>query len=51
VTITDIGRKGDGIARYGKYTIYVPNIVKGAKVKVKIEKISGNLAFARCVEQ
>ncbi len=51
VTITDIGKKGDGIARYGKYTIYVPNTVKGARVKVKIEKISGNLAFARCVER
>ncbi|HEX17559.1 MAG: translation initiation factor IF-2 subunit beta [Thermoplasmata archaeon] len=50
VVISDIGKKGDGIAHYGRYTIYVPNAVRGSKVKVKIEKISGTLAFARLVE-
>ena len=50
VVISDIGKKGDGIAHYGRYTIYVPNAVRGSKVKVKIEKISGTLAFARPVE-
>lgn len=50
VTISDIGKKGDGVAHYGKYTIYVPYAVKGAKVKVKIEKISGTLAFAKLVQ-
>lgn len=50
VTVSDIGKKGDGVAHYGKYTIYVPYAVKGAKVKVRIEKISGTLAFARLVQ-
>jgi translation initiation factor 2 subunit 2 len=45
LTIKDIGKKGDGIAYFDKYTIYVSGAIKGAMVKVKIEKISGNVAF------
>lgn len=45
--ITDLSRDGDGIARYGEYTIYVPGARKGEKVKVKIEKIKKNVAFGR----
>lgn len=47
VTIQDIGRKGDGIARHDKYIIYVPGATKGTTLKVKIEKITGTIAFAR----
>jgi len=50
LTIKDIGKKGDGIAYYGKYIIYVNGAVKGTQVKVKIEKISGTVAFGRIVE-
>lgn len=50
LTIKDIGKKGDGIAYYDKYTIYVTGAVKGSAVKVKIEKISGTVAFGRIVE-
>ena len=50
LTIKDIGRKGDGIAYFDKYTVYVSGAVKGSSVKVKIEKISGNVAFGRIVE-
>jgi len=46
LTIKDIGRKGDGIAYHDKYTVYVSGAVKGTNVKVKIEKISGTVAFA-----
>jgi len=49
VTITDIGKRGDGLAHLGKYTIYIPSAMKGTTVKVKIEKISGTVAFARIV--
>ncbi len=45
--ITDLSRDGDGIARYGEYTIYVPGARKGEKVKVKIEKIKKDVAFGR----
>lgn len=50
LTIKDIGRKGDGIAYHDKYTIYVAGAMKGSMVKVKIEKISGTVAFGHIVE-
>lgn len=40
------GKKGDGIARIDKFTIFVPNARNGEIVKAKINKIDGNLAFA-----
>ncbi|MEF8847896.1 MAG: translation initiation factor IF-2 subunit beta [Candidatus Thermoplasmatota archaeon] len=49
VTIKDIGRKGDGVAYYDKYRIYVSGAMKGSEVKIRIQKISGNLAFAKIV--
>ena len=50
LTIKDIGRKGDGIAYFDKYVVYVAGAVKGSLVKVKIEKISGTVAFGHVVE-
>lgn len=47
LTIKDIGKRGDGVAFFNKYVIYIPGAVKGAVVKVKIEKISGTVAFGR----
>ncbi len=47
VEITGTGRKGDGVAEKGKYTIFVPGANKGDIVEIFIENISGNLAFAR----
>ncbi len=46
IMIEDVGRKGDGIAKLDKYVVYVPGTAKGAKLRVKIQKISGNVAFA-----
>ncbi len=50
LTIKDIGRKGDGVAFFDKYVIYVSGAVKGSTVKVKIEKVSGTVAFGKIVE-
>lgn len=47
VKITGTGRKGDGVAERGKYTIFVPGAQEGDIVSVYIENVSGNLAFAR----
>jgi translation initiation factor 2 subunit 2 len=49
VEITGTGRKGDGVAERGKYTIFVPGAREGDVVNAKIENISGSLAFARKV--
>ncbi len=46
VMIEDIGKKGDGVARVDRFIIYVPGTVKGTRTKVKINKITGNVAFA-----
>jgi len=47
VEITGTGRKGDGVAEKGEYTIFVPGADEGDVVEIYIENISGNLAFAR----
>ncbi len=51
LTIQDIGRKGDGIAKVGDYTIFVAGTAKGATVKVMIEKVAGRVAFGRVVRE
>ena len=47
VEITGTGRKGDGVAERGKYTIFVPGASEGDVVDIYIDNISGTLAFAR----
>jgi len=47
--ITGTGRKGDGVAERGSYTIFVPGAREGDVVRAVIEDTSGNLAFARLV--
>jgi translation initiation factor 2 subunit 2 len=49
VQITGTGRKGDGVAERGKYTIFVPGAQEGQTVRIRIENISGSLAFAKLV--
>ena len=51
LTIKNIGRKGDGVAYFDKYIVYVSGGVKGSTIKVKIEKISGNVAFGNIVNE
>lgn len=47
VEITDTGRKGDGVAKRGGYTVFVPGAQEGDVVDIYIENVSGKLAFAR----
>lgn len=49
VKITGTGRKGDGTAQRGNYTIFVPGASEGDVCQIYIENISGNLAFSRRV--
>ncbi len=50
VSIEATGKRGDGIARMGAFTIYVKgNYRKGTRLRVKIEKINGTNAFASAV--
>jgi translation initiation factor 2 subunit 2 len=45
--ITDTGRKGDGVAHHGEYTVFVSGAREGQVVDAYIKNISGKLAFAR----
>jgi len=47
--ITGTGRKGDGVAERGRYTIFVTGAREGQTVRAYIEHTSGDLAFARLV--
>jgi len=46
VRIQDIGSKGDGVAKVGKYIIYVPGTTKGEEVKIRVNSVKGTMAFA-----
>jgi len=46
VEITDTGRKGDGVAKRGDYTMFVSGASEGETVQVRVNNISGNLVFA-----
>ena len=47
VSIDSISKKGDGVAHVGKYILYVSGVKVGARVKVRITKISGQVAFTQ----
>jgi len=51
VLIEDIGKKGDGVAKLGNLTIFVTGAPRGAELKILIEKISGNLAYAKVFKE
>ncbi|WP_348607762.1 translation initiation factor IF-2 subunit beta [Halobaculum rarum] len=45
--ITGTGRKGDGVAEKGKFTVFVSGAQEGQTVQAYVHNTSGNLAFAR----
>ena len=50
VTIQDIARQGDGIARIQGFVVFVPNTNVGDEVQIKVEKVLPKFAFAIVVE-
>ncbi|MBW9221633.1 TRAM domain-containing protein [Methanothermococcus sp. SCGC AD-155-C09] len=46
VTIEDVGRGGDGIARIEGFVIFVPNTTKGETLTIKITSVKEKFAFA-----
>ena len=50
VDIIDNGFEGEGIAKIGGFTIFVPNVIKGEKVKILIVKVLASHAFGKTVE-
>ncbi|MFP4654525.1 MAG: TRAM domain-containing protein [Methanohalobium sp.] len=51
VTIEDIAREGDGIARINGFVIFVPDTQVGDTENIKISKVLRKFAFAEKVAQ
>ncbi|MBN1195637.1 MAG: translation initiation factor IF-2 subunit beta [Methanomicrobiaceae archaeon] len=49
VDIESLSRRGDGVARIGKYTMYVAGTKPGQTVKVKITRVAGSIVFTQKV--
>ena len=50
VDIIDNGYEGEGIAKIENFTIFVPNTIKGEKVKILIVKVLTSHAFGKVIE-
>ena len=50
VDIIDNGFEGEGIAKINDFTIFIPNSLKGEKVKILILKVLSSYAFGKVIE-
>ena len=50
VTIQDIARQGDGIARIEGFVVFLPGTKVGDEVRIKVERVLPKFAFASVVE-
>jgi len=50
IEIVDNGFQGEGIAKINGMTVFIPNCIKGEKVKIKILKVTSSHAFGKVIE-
>lgn len=50
VDVIDNGFQGEGIAKIDGITVFVPNVIKGEKIKVKILKVTSSIAYGKALE-
>ncbi len=50
VDIMDNGFEGEGIAKIDNFTVFIPNSIKGEKVKIVIVKVLSSHAFGKIIE-
>ncbi len=50
VDIVDNGFNGEGIAKINNFTIFIPNSIKGEKVKILIVKVLSSHAFGKTIQ-
>lgn len=50
VDIIDNGFEGEGIAKINGFTIFIPNAIKGEKIKILIVKVLTSHAFGKILE-
>ncbi|MFO7991422.1 MAG: TRAM domain-containing protein [Thermoplasmata archaeon] len=49
VTIEDIGKEGDGVAKIENFVVFIPDTKVGDEVEIKITKVLRTLAFGEVV--
>lgn len=50
VNIIDNGFEGEGIAKIDNFAIFIPNAIKGEKIKILIVKVLSSHAFGKIIE-
>lgn len=50
VNIIDYGMNGEGVAKIDNFTIFIPNAMKGEKVKIIIVKVLSSHAYGKVIE-
>lgn len=50
VEIIDNGFQGEGIAKIDEVTTFIPNCIKGERVRVKILKVTSSLAYGKVIK-
>ena len=50
VDIVDNGFEGEGIAKIDGFTVFIPNAIKGEKIKILIVKVLSSHAFGKILE-
>lgn len=50
VDIIDNGIEGEGIAKIDKFTIFIPNAIKGEKIRIIIVKVLTSYAYGKILE-
>jgi predicted RNA-binding protein with TRAM domain len=50
VTISELSRRGDGVARIEGFVIFIPNTKQGTQAKIRIKEIRPSFAIAELIE-
>ncbi len=50
VTVSEISRRGDGVARIQGFVIFIPNTKQGTQAKIRIKEVRPNFATAEVIE-
>jgi predicted RNA-binding protein with TRAM domain len=50
VTVSEVSRRGDGVARVQGFVIFIPSAKQGMQVKIRIKEIRPNFATAELIE-
>jgi len=50
VTVSEVSRRGDGVARVQGFVIFIPTAKQGTQAKIRIKEIRPNFATAEIIE-